>query len=136
LSAATIGTATWRGTRSGFFASASAANRPLEETTIDGFRVVPIRSRVQLKAEAIEMKNCLGGYEPHCRSGAMAIFSIRGADGKPVADMAAVKRSIGGEIQWRLNQVAGKKNAPAPAEIQAVATKVMFTLAARESPQQ
>jgi hypothetical protein len=93
---------------------------PAGEVIIGNWRVVPIRSFADLMAEAQAMKNCLADYEEDCRVGSVAIFSIRDAITDERAACFAAGRDEDGS-GWELEQVAGKQNAEASAEMRLVA---------------
>jgi hypothetical protein len=88
-------------------------------------RAVVIGSVAELVAEGIAMKNCLAGFEDECRAGELVVFSIRSL---PTDERIACLSVTLGPAGWQLVELAGKMNKKVPAEIAAVADKVVAAL--------
>lgn len=96
---------------------------PCEEFTHGPFRVVPIRNTDSLRAEGRAMQTCLSSYSTVCCTNMYAVFSVRDAltDERLACFSVAVPSSNAPPGSWRLDQVAGKRNAKVSAAIEEVA---------------
>ena len=103
---------------------------PSDALSVAGYDVVPLRSALELRAEAEAMRNCLDTYEKDCRAGKVAIYSIRNG-ARRLADLALarVKEEDG---SWKLMRVAGKRNREVP-EMAVVATAMVRALTERRT---
>lgn len=79
----------------------------LPDCEIGDFRIVPLTTSQQLRAEGREMKHCVALYADLCHRGLARIFSIRDLCGHHVATASLIWR----EEYWHLEQVKGFMNA-------------------------
>lgn len=100
---------------------------PCGEMTFGQWRVVPIRSAVELAAEAAAMKNCLADYEDDCRAGSYAVFSIRDQLTDERKACFSLTR-VDTDEPWELEQIAGKKNAAVGDEMLEVAQRAVAAM--------
>ena len=98
-------------------------NVPCEEFTHGPFRIVPIRDTDALEAEGRAMQNCLSRYRLACATKMYAVFSVRDAltDERLACFSVGVPSTRAEPGSWRLDQVAGKRNAKVSAAIEEVA---------------
>ena len=82
------------------------------------YRVVAIDCAAALAAEARVMKNCLGTYVEACRSGEVAVYSIR--ERSTGARIACFAAELLADDDWQLIEVAGKMNAPVDEDIERI----------------
>ena len=94
-----------------------------EEFTHGSFRVMPIRDTDALYAEGRAMQNCLSRYAVACATKMYAVFSVRDAltDERLACFSVGVPSSDAPPGSWRLDQVAGPRNAKVSAAIEEVA---------------
>ncbi|HET9653122.1 MAG TPA: HIRAN domain-containing protein [Usitatibacter sp.] len=90
------------------------------------YRVVAIDGAAALAAEALAMKNCLATYEVACRSGDVAVYSIRDrSTGARIACFAAERVA---DDDWQLIEVAGKMNAMVDDELERIGHAMVVKL--------
>lgn len=83
-------------------------------------QVVPLLSPNALLREAIALHNCADGYVTRCRQESNLLLSLRNpGTGRPVA-LVCLERS---GATWRLGQVAGPCNKPAPGWVRITAAQ-------------
>jgi hypothetical protein len=102
---------------------------PCAEHLTGAYRIVAIRSRAELRDEAVAMKNCLDTYADKCAKEDFVVFSIRRADnGMRVACFTVVRKRHLLECGWVVQRIAGKMNSAAPAELVEIAADFAGTL--------
>ena len=79
----------------------------LPECEIGEYRIVPLTTSRQLRAEGREMNHCIGRYDELCHTGMVRAFSIQNEFGTRVATASLIWR----DDYWHLDQVKGRANA-------------------------
>lgn len=79
----------------------------LPECEIGDYRIIPLTTSRQLRAEGREMKHCVGQYDELCHIGRVRIFSIQNQSGNRLATASLIWRND----YWHLEQVKGYDNA-------------------------
>lgn len=79
----------------------------LAECEIGEYRIVPLTTSRQLRAEGRGMNNCVGRYDELCHGGGVRVFSIQNEFGTRVATASLIWR----DDYWYLDQVKGWANA-------------------------
>jgi hypothetical protein len=93
----------------------------IEEFSSGAWHVVPLATSYEVAKEGIEMKHCVAGYAPLCRTGSYRLFSIRELkSGKRKATAGLI---LDGS-KWQLEQVKAKCNDYPGDEIEQVAQEL------------
>lgn len=90
----------------------------------------------ELAIEGEAMRNCVGGYADRVRRGRYLVYAIRGREGQPVATVG-FRRSPGKHAKdtlWKIDQLAGIADRPAPASAQRFATLLLAACNGPEGP--
>jgi hypothetical protein len=91
-------------------ASPQPWNCPCESFVHEGLGVWPIRSVLELREEAMAMRNCLADYAAACVARVAQPFSVRDPEGKRIACVMLERRRP--HLPWSVSQVAGPMNHP------------------------
>lgn len=79
----------------------------LPECEIGEYRIVPLTTSRQLRAEGREMNHCAGHYDELCHKGLARVFSIQDLSGNRIATASLIWL----DDYWYLEQVKGYGNA-------------------------
>lgn len=89
----------------------------------NGYEVWPLLTSIELQEEGRAMQNCAKEYDLLCKGEIARVFSIRDAgSARRVATAAIMREESAG--RWRLNEVKGPRNKPAPIDVESVASRI------------
>ena len=78
------------------------------ETTLRGYRFVPLSDAWQVRLEAVRHRHCADRFINECRAGVYRLFSVYGSDGAHKATLGMVWV----EGRWMVDQIKGFANRP------------------------